>query len=107
MPVSNKEISHRLFSQNKSDKFIIESNHERKVENLKQIINTLEAIGEYFHNTAKQSNDDTRGSTLDYSSIQNEHTFNNSLNNHPFNHHFSNTQPTNKPNSVNGSTNFN
>lgn len=44
MPVPNKDGSNKLFSQNRSDKFIIESNHERKVENLKQIINTLEAI---------------------------------------------------------------
>lgn len=36
--------SSKLFSQGKSDKFILESNHDRKIENLKQIINTLESI---------------------------------------------------------------
>lgn len=47
MPEKNSEglnNSSKLFSQGKSDKFILESNHDRKIENLKQIINTLESI---------------------------------------------------------------
>lgn len=36
--------SSKLFSQGKSEKFILESNHDRKIENLKQILNTLQSI---------------------------------------------------------------
>jgi len=34
----------KLFSNEKSDKFIIESNVDRKIDNIKQIISTLENI---------------------------------------------------------------
>jgi len=34
----------KLFSNEKSDKFIIESNVDRKIENIKQIISTLDNI---------------------------------------------------------------
>lgn len=37
-----------LFSDHKTDKFIIEANNERKNEITKQIICTLESIAEHF-----------------------------------------------------------
>lgn len=50
VPTANSDEEIKLFSNEKSDKFIIESNVDRKIENIRQIISTLEHIQNYFWN---------------------------------------------------------
>lgn len=44
VPTAQIDDDIKLFSNEKSEKFIIESNVDRKIENIKQIISTLENI---------------------------------------------------------------
>lgn len=44
IPTSSGEEDVKLFSNEKSEKFIIESNVDRKIENIRQIVSTLENI---------------------------------------------------------------
>jgi len=44
VPTMQVDDDIKLFSNEKSDKFIIESNVDRKIDNIKQIISTLENI---------------------------------------------------------------
>jgi len=64
-----------LFSESKSDKFIIESKNERKNINIKQIINTLESLVDNFldkdMNLTKSSSSFSTSSSTDKKSSQN------------------------------------